>query len=156
MSLADGRRVTYCCDQLAHRVGAIDEAGRLLFAFGERGPRPGQFDTPLDVELVAPVFASERLPRILEDIVWLAVADYGNRRVQLFELGGALVGTIDDLDEAIGSGPCRLRWRPPQLVVETADGGHAQIHLAAALFADMIGAAVVRAAAAPGGDRGVH
>lgn len=120
-------RPTYHCDSAGHRVVATDEAGRVLFAFGEFGSRPGQFDTPLDVTLVAPGFSGEAR----RNIVWVAVADYGNRRVQLFEPDGVLVGVLDDIVAADGSGPCRLTWRAPILDIETADGGRARMHLVA-------------------------
>ena len=72
---------------------------RLRFGFGGRGSGPGQFDTPLDVVFVAPEFQGEGLPDDAPEAAWLAVADYGNRRVQIFDLDGCFVGAVADSDE---------------------------------------------------------
>src|SRR4051794_13727257 len=98
--LPTGERLTYACDVSHHRVIVSDGLGQIKFAFGERGSRPGQFDTPLDVALVAPEFCGEQLPADMNDVLWIAVADYGNQRVQVFELDGSLVGTVDDIETA--------------------------------------------------------
>ena len=60
--------------------------------FGGFGRKAGALDSPLDVVFVRPEFAGERLPVDSADAVWVAVADYGNRRVQVFELDGTVVG----------------------------------------------------------------
>ena len=131
---SNGERTTYRCDTAAHRVTVTDEAGRPCFAFGSRGAHPGQFESPMDLAFVAPEFDGEDLPTHLAAALWLAVADYGNRRVQIFELDGCLVGSVDDIEEAALGHPCRLRWRAPILDVETTDGAHGRIHLGAALL----------------------
>lgn len=131
----DGRRVTYRCDPQAHRVAAVDESGAVLFAFGEYGLGSGRFDTPIDAVLVVPTFADEKLPEDLRNIVWVAVADYGNQRIQVFELDGVFVGMLEDIEGAAAARPCRLVWRAPILEVETIDGGRARVLLSAALLA---------------------
>jgi hypothetical protein len=125
--------VTADCDPVTHRVSMLDAEGRVLIAFGGFGRQPGAFDTPIDATLVTPEFFGE--PGDAAE-PWLAVADYGNHRVQVFELDGALVGVIDEamLGEAAGA-PCRLTWRDPVLEVEDVDGGRTRVHLGAALIA---------------------
>ena len=116
---SNGERTIYRCDTAAHRVTVTDETGRPCFAFGSRGAHPGQFESPMDVAFVTPEFDGEDLPTHLAAALWLAVADYGNRRVQIFELDGCLVGSVDDIEEAAMGHPCRLRWRAPILDVES-------------------------------------
>jgi hypothetical protein len=111
-----------------------DEQGDLRFAFGGRGSGPGQFDTPLDVVLVAPEFHGEALSPDAPEATWLAVADYGNRRVQIFELNGCFVGTVAESDGVDFGRPCRLTWRAPMLVVDSVDGAQTVLHLTAALL----------------------
>lgn len=129
------RRLTYCCDPNGHRVTVADEFERVVFAFGRRGRGPGQFRTPMDVVFVRPETVGECLPPVGPDAVWLAVADYGNRRVQVFELDGAFVGEVKVEDEGRFGPPCGLEWRPPYLHIEGVEGARAQVHLAAALLA---------------------
>jgi len=134
LRLSTGDSLTYCCDVSAHRVVVRDGVGRFRFAFGAYGARPGQFDTPLALTFVMPEFHGEQLPGQVDDAIWVAVADYGNRRVQVFELDGCLVGTIRDEARATRGGPCQLTWRPPVLDVESEDGRRSGVHLAAALM----------------------
>ena len=134
------RSFTYQCDPAQHRVTVTDANGCVVLEFGGFGRQPGAFDTPIDATLVMPEFFGEPM---YEDAIaksedvqpWLAVADYGNRRVQIFELDGALVGVIDEdvLGDAAG-GPCRLVWHDPVLEVEGVDGRKARLHLGAALL----------------------
>jgi len=136
LHLGSGGTLTYRCDASTHRVIVSDDHGRPRFAFGGYGARPGQLDTPLDVVFVAPEFHGERLPNDGSDLLWLAVADYGNRRIQVFELDGCLVGGIasDGLGGASRGGPCQLTWRSPVLDVGQPDGQRSSVHLAAALL----------------------
>ncbi|MCC7180179.1 MAG: hypothetical protein IT177_17510 [Acidobacteria bacterium] len=128
------RRLTYRTEPHAHRVTVHDDFGRLHLAFGGRGRGPGSLDTPLDLVFVRPIFPGEHLPVCSPDAVWLAVADYGNRRVQIFELDGAHVGAIT-LDGLPGLGaPCALAWRSPLLEVEGIEGARTNIYLSAALL----------------------
>ena len=130
-----GRRLVFRCDPAAHTVTAIDHTGRVVFAMGRHGRELGQFDTPLDLVFVRPEFFGEPMVPESLDMVWLAVADYGNRRVQVLELNGAVVGSVPtDLgDDAIGA-PCGLRWRSPLLEIDGTDGGRSSMHLSGALL----------------------
>ena len=129
-----GRRLTYRCDAHTHRVVVTDEFGRTAFAFGSRGSRPGQFYTPIDLTFVRPEFAGEALPTCGPDAIWLAVADYGNRRVQIFDLDGVPVGSVD-LERRLAVGPpCGLHWRAPLLEIEGVEGARTNVHLGAALL----------------------
>lgn len=133
---ATGRRLWYRCDPATHHVVVSDEAGRTVRAFGGRGSGSGRLDTPLDVTFVQPQFAGEHLPASSPDAVWLAVADYGNRRVQVFELDGAVVGevTVEGAGESPWP-PAGLTWHAPVLEVEGVEGARTGIHLSGALLA---------------------
>ncbi len=129
-----GRRLTYRCDADAHRVSVCDEFGRTTLEFGGPGSGPGLFDTPIDLTFVRPEFAGERLPACGPGAVWLAVADYGNRRVQILELDGVHIGTVE-LESTIAIGPpCGLHWRAPLLEIEGVEGARTAVHLTAALL----------------------
>jgi len=129
-----GKWLTYRCEPELHRVTAYNEFGHVVTSFGGLGRGLGKLNTPLDLAFVRPEFFGEVLPMAGPDAVWLAVADYGNRRVQLFELDGAYVACIEtDSDMTIGA-PCSLAWRAPILEIEGLEGAHARVHLTAALL----------------------
>lgn len=137
LELSTGERLIYRCEPDLHCISVRNRDGSVRFAFGGQGSGPGQFDTPLDVVLVAPEFQDEGLPDESPEAPWLAVADYGNRRVQIVDLDGCFVGTVADPDEDTESGPpCRLTWRGPTLVVDGVDGTRTVVHLTAALLYD--------------------
>ena len=125
--------LVYRLDEATHRVIVSNREGQTLFAFGGYGSRPGQLNTPLDLVLVSPEFHGERLPESTLDALWIAVADYGNRRVQGFDLDGCVVGVVG-VSRATAGGPCRLTWRSPVLDVEHPDGFRSVMHLAGALL----------------------
>lgn len=134
LTLGSGRRLTYRCESESHRITVTDEFGRPSFGFGSFGSGPGQFNTPIDLTFVRPEFAGEVLPACGPDAVWLAIADYGNRRVQIVDLDGVHVGTVD-LEQTIAVGPpCGLRWRAPMLQIEGVEGARTTVHLTAALL----------------------
>ena len=151
----DGQRgVLYTCDPEHHCIHVTDHAGHPLFTFGSQGSGPGQFKQPSDVALV-PVGG-------VEDVrghapLALVVADRDNHRLQLFELDGALMGTIDPwqgrgrhIEWVARAGwpffrlnpvpqlvlPSRLSWRHPYLDVLSADGQIVEIDLPLALLPD--------------------
>ncbi len=131
-----GLHLRYRCDPLGHQIVVTDDAGEVVRVFGGFGRKAGALDTPLDVVFVRPEFAGERLPVDSADAVWVAVADYGNRRVQVFELDGSTVGEFS-LDASDGTpwSPTGLVWRSPVLEVEGLDGARTAVHLSAALLA---------------------
>lgn len=133
---ATGRRLWYRCDPLTHHVVVTDDHGRTVRAFGGYGRGPGRLDTPLDVTFVHPQFAGERLPADSADAVWIAVADYGNRRVQVFELDGAVVGeVVPEGDGDMPWPPAGLTWNAPVLEIEGVEGARNRVHLSGALLA---------------------
>jgi len=145
-----GDRVTFSCEPALHLVVVRVGAGAPHVAFGGFGRQPGAFDTPIDITLVQPQFFGEAHSMADTDSQYLAVADYGNTRVQIFELDGSLVATLDEGFESIGR-PTRLTWRAPFLEVEGLDGARISIHLGAALLAQHAAAprATLRTFSAP-------
>jgi hypothetical protein len=133
---ATGRALRVRCDTLGHRLVVSDDDGRVLKVFGQHGRRPGCLDTPIDVVCVRPEFAGERLPLDSADALWLAVADYGNRRVQIVDLDGTIVGEVQ-VEAADGTPwtPTGLHWRSPVLEIEGIEGAKTAVHLSAALLA---------------------
>lgn len=131
-----GRLLRLRCDTQGHRIVVTDGDGQVVRVFGGPGRRPGCLDTPLDVVCVRPEFAGERLPIDTADAVWIAVADYGNRRVQVFELDGSVVGafTVDGPDGRAWT-PTALTWTSPVLELEGIEGARTAVHLSAALLA---------------------
>jgi hypothetical protein len=127
-------RLTFSCDIESHFVVVTDGSGATLAAFGGFGRQPGAFDTPIHVALVQPEFYGQPFCMANGDAPFLAVADYGNARVQILELDGTVVATIHDDVESIGR-PTRLTWQAPFLEVEGLEGQRTRIHLAAALLA---------------------
>jgi hypothetical protein len=126
-----GRRLTFHCDPSAHCVRVTDAAGRPQGTIGG----PGLLDTPLDLVVIHPPAAGPRLPLAAPGTTWIAVADSGHRRVQVFETDGTPVAAIDLGDEPGLGAPCRLAWRAPVLEVEGLDGRRVVLYLAAALLA---------------------
>lgn len=139
-----GRRLVYRTDPDRHRVTVHDDFGRWQFAFGARGEGQGAFDTPLDVTAVSPAFPGEHLTIASPYAFWLAVADYGNRRIQVFEMDGAYVGAIAVSDRPSFGGPCRVDWRDPILEVEGLDGARTSVFLSAALLHDVAAGVAAR------------
>jgi len=56
-------------------INVFDKKGKLNFSIGKKGINYGEFAFPMGIAL----FADEEL---------LAVADYGNNRVQIFDISG--------------------------------------------------------------------
>jgi hypothetical protein len=129
-----GKPLAFHCDANQHRVVVTNGCGDMQWAFGTLGSGAGSFNTPLGLTLVRPEFAGERLAADGPNAAWLAVADYGNHRVQIFELDGAWVGTIDTRDAGLVGPPCVVRWCAPFLEIEGVDGARARVHLSAALL----------------------
>lgn len=129
-------QLLYEVDTPGHRVVARYPDGRIAFAFGSAGHRPGQFDTPLDIVTIRPEFSGEPLVdrNVAASIFspWLAVADYGNHRIQFFECDGAWLG---ETELEPGAPPCQLAWRSPALEVTTLEGRLVRVHVAASLLA---------------------
>lgn len=134
-----GRGLTYRTDAETHRVTAHDDFGRVQFGFGGLGRGPAALDTPLDLTCIDPTFPGEHLPIGSPFAVWLAVADYGNRRVQIYELDGAHVGVITLADQPAVVAPVRLRWSNPVLHIEGVEGARTSVYVTAALLHDAAG-----------------
>lgn len=129
-----GHRRTFTCDPASHLVVVRDDTGTVLGAFGGRGHGLGRLETPLDAALVRPAFAGEPDPDGPET-TWLAVADYGNRRIQLFELDGAWIAALPLTDDhGRPWAPIALAWRTPVLEVGGVDGSRTRLYLSGALL----------------------
>jgi hypothetical protein len=144
----------FVCDAWNHRIQVFDGDGAPRTAFGAPGRGDGQLDTPSDIVLVHPVFeGDERAEPGAEP--WLAVADRGNNRVQVFDLAGVFVGAVDGRQAGVPMHPAaaaagwpffrlgahpvlwcpvRLEWKPPHLEIVSADRESTQVHLALALL----------------------
>lgn len=141
----------YLCNPARHLIDILDQSYRPMLSFGGHGSAPGQLDTPIDVAIVS--LADDRE----DDDPLLAVADRGNHRVQLFELDGAPLATIEGHDAATPNAgwpqragwpffritvlppltaPSRLEWRPPFLDVTCAGGSIVRVDLESALLPD--------------------
>lgn len=135
VTMPSGERRTYRLDTGGHRIVVTDSmSGEQLFSFGRRGSALGSFDVPVDMVLVAPTF-DERGGDLPDDGYWLAVADYGNARVQIFDLEGSLIDVLNGVDLDYGWRPCRLTWRAPFLQVDGVERSGCRVHLAAAMLA---------------------
>ncbi len=128
-----GHHLVFHCDADRHAVVVTDPLGNVQWCWGHQGEGPGAFNTPLDLTLVRPEFDGERLPADGDDAAWVAVADYGNGRVQIFELDGSLVATIPVEPEAFGP-PCALKWAAPFLEIEGVEGARRRVHLSGRLL----------------------
>lgn len=132
----DGRQLTFHCDPAAHCVRIVDARGRACGVLGR--PGAGALDTPLDVTVVRPPMAGPRVPMVLPglpDAEWVAVADYGHRCIQVFDLDGTHIAAIDLSDEPGLGAPCGVSWHAPMLEVEGLDGCCVEISLGARLLA---------------------
>lgn len=135
VTLRSGERRTYHVDMTGHRIVVTNStSGDELFTFGRRGTALGSFDVPVDIALVAPTF-DEDAGFAETDDHFLAVADYGNARVQIFDLEGTLVDVLNGADLDYGWRPCRLTWRAPFLQVDGVERTGCRVHLAAAMLA---------------------
>ena len=149
----DGGR-SYMCDVANHSIDVTDLHARPLFSFGGRGSAPGQFESPSDCVIINGDPTGEG---VSADPGMLAVADRGNQRIQVFELDGALLGTIESSPwHASLNGwparsgwpffrvapvpqlslPTRLDWHAPLLDVTMADGSMVHLDVATALLPD--------------------
>lgn len=129
----DGRQLTFHCDPVAHCVRIVDARGRTCGVLGR--PGAGALHTPLDVTVVRPPLAGPRLPMLLPDTEWIAVADYGHRCIQLFDVDGTHIAAIDLSDEPGLGAPCGVSWHAPMLEVEGLDGCCVELYLGARLLA---------------------
>ncbi|KPK71646.1 hypothetical protein AMJ82_00020 [candidate division TA06 bacterium SM23_40] len=94
----DLRGRVYVADTGNDRIVVFSSQGDLLYEFGHRGWREGEFDAPIDVAVVS-------------DLVF--VVDWGNERIQTFGRDGDPRGSVSIPDER---GP----WRPAGLVLGSA------------------------------------
>jgi len=144
----------YTCDPANHRIDVTDESLRPLFSFGTYGSGAGQFKQPTDVVLV-PLGGMEDGPG--DAPLALVVADRDNHRLQLFELDGAFIASIDPwmgrvrhVNWVARAGwpffrvnpipqlvlPSRLEWHHPRLDVMSPDGQVVSLDLHLALLPD--------------------
>lgn len=144
---------TYLCDPRNHYIDVVDADGTPLFAFGGRGSRLGQLNTPTDIAVVTFGLPTEDAPD--GGAPMLAVADRGNHRIQLFEPDGVAIAAIDGSRGRTAQSawapragwpffrlatsvpafalPSRLTWQAPYLEV-TCVGGPIRFDLAAAML----------------------
>jgi len=82
----DEQRAVYACDAGSANVKKFDAYGTFLRTIGRRGPKPGEFDRPGEIE----IFGDR-----------LYVRDLGRPKITLFDLDGNFVSSVA-LDEKEG------------------------------------------------------
>jgi DNA-binding beta-propeller fold protein YncE len=84
----------YVVDSGNNRIQVFDTLGNFIQMWGQYGQDSGRFDGPIDL---AVVFDYDTW-----DIKYIAVTDYGNNRVQLFDTIGTLLSIIANLNHPLG------------------------------------------------------
>jgi DNA-binding beta-propeller fold protein YncE/Flp pilus assembly protein TadD len=105
----------YIADTDAHRVVVLDMSGKMVFTWGEKGDRFGQFKSPSGIAV--------------DDQGRVYVADTGNGRIQVFDAAGKWVRSVG----GNGSGP-REFSNPSGIVVRrgllyVADTGNSRVQV---------------------------
>jgi hypothetical protein len=148
---------TYVCNTAGHCIDVFADDGEPLFSFGEFGNGERQFNEPSDAAIVFVHPRGRTHGATMPSGHVLVVADRGNHRLQMFDLDGTPLATIDpwvgrsrrvDLDDRSGWPffrvnplpqlvlPTTLAWRAPFLSVTGADGEVVAIDLELALLPD--------------------
>jgi NHL repeat len=83
----------YVVDSKNHRIQVFDSTGILLTSWGETGTGNGQFNIPIDISLGF-------LPS--DELVYVAVSDSGNNRVQFFSPEGTYLTSVGSFPGATG------------------------------------------------------
>ncbi|HXY53286.1 MAG TPA: 6-bladed beta-propeller [Nitrospirota bacterium] len=105
----------YIADTDAHRVAVLDMSGKMVFSWGEKGDKSGQFKSPAGI-------AVDEQGRVY-------VADTGNGRIQVFDAAGKWLRSIGGK----GSGP-REFSNPSGITVRrgllyVADAGNSRVQV---------------------------
>ncbi len=94
-----------------HRIVVVDATGKRLRTIGKLGGSPGEFHTPMGLSATG-----DRL----------AVADRGNRRVQIFDYEGELLRCVNLPDDDRGAWPNDVLFGPSNMLA-VLDGGRSRI-----------------------------
>lgn len=85
----------FVVDSGNNRIQVFDTAGNFIRMWGEKGTEPGRFDSPIDIE----VCFTDTYSNVFK---YVAVSDWGNDRVQLFDRLGNSVGSISGIPRPTG------------------------------------------------------
>lgn len=84
----------YVVDSGNHRIQVFDTLGNFLRMWGGSGNDPGQFNGPCDIA-VGLVYEGTA-------VKFIAVSDFGNNRVQLFDTNGNLLSVVTGIPGPVG------------------------------------------------------
>lgn len=149
----EGTRL-FVADTGNHRIQVFDGLGRPILAFGAEGSQAGQFRGPSGVTLARPDLPWEESADDASIACVLVVADEGNDRVQVFDLDGAWLATIDAGPDSaptpvlaamgwpyfriaapgVATAPFHVTWRAPWLLVGGRKTRARRIDLAGAML----------------------
>ena len=141
----------YVADSRNHRVQVFDGDGRPVLAFGSRGDRDGQFQSPAGLAIASPQlpFEGEHGEREPADV--LVAVDQGNARLQVFTPEGVWLATIGASPAGslrlpmaspffscgaveLPRDPTHVSWQAPYLTVSGAGGKVCRVDLASAML----------------------
>lgn len=144
----------FVADTGNHRIQIFDGLGRPIVAFGAEGSRAGQFRRPSAITLARPDLPWEESTDDASIACVLVVADEGNDRLQVFDLDGAWLATIDGEPDGaptpvlaamgwpyfrvaapgVATAPSHVTWRAPWLLVSGRKKRARRIDLAGAML----------------------
>jgi len=75
----DAKGAVYVCDMTAHNIKKFDAEGRFLKTIGKQGQGPGDFDMPIEIEIVDG---------------HLYVRELNNKRFSILNLEGAFIKSV--------------------------------------------------------------
>jgi DNA-binding beta-propeller fold protein YncE len=84
----------YVVDSGNNRIQVFDTLGNFVRMWGQYGQDSGRFDSPIDLSVV---YDYDSL-----NTIYIAVTDYGNNRVQLFDTTGHLATIIANIPRPLG------------------------------------------------------
>lgn len=93
----------FVVDSGNHRIQVFDTLGNYLNSWGSRGSGIGEFINPIDVVVGFKSVTSSRFS-------FVAVSDYGNNRVQLFDRSGQFIKTYNNIPDVLGL--CTVHYAP--------------------------------------------